>query len=104
MYAEQTNIRNNVLYFPYIAVPNTVWFTRILLYWDQIGSIVPYDYIENPEMHDEYTRSLVEANLVVQVMPGMYLYNAPSVTPSFIEYLETAEPVLDARRQSFLQG
>jgi hypothetical protein len=104
MYSEQTNIRNNVLYFPYIAVPNTVWFTRILLYWDRIGSIVPYDYIENPELHDEYTRSLVEANLVVQVMPGMYLYNAPNVTPSFLEYLETAEPVLDARRESFLQG
>ncbi len=35
---------NNVLYFPYISVPSSVWFTRMLLYWDKVGSIVPRDY------------------------------------------------------------
>lgn len=30
-----------VLYFPYISVPESAWFTRVLLYWDEVGSIVP---------------------------------------------------------------
>lgn len=94
-------MRNNVLYFPYISVPSSAWFTRILLYWDTVGSIVPYDYIENPEMHDEYTRSLIQANLVTQVMPGMHLYRIPNLTDSFINYLESLGPGLDQRRTVF---
>jgi hypothetical protein len=89
---------NNVLYFPYISVPSSTWFTRTLLYWDTVGSIVPYDYIEKPEMHDEYTRSLVQANLVTQVIPGVHLYRIPQFTDSFIGYLESLDPVLTQRR------
>lgn len=77
-------MRNNVLYFPYISVPSSVWFTRILLYWDKVGSIVPYDYIEKPELHDEYTRSLIQANLVTQVIPGMYRDEIPNLTGSLL--------------------
>jgi hypothetical protein len=29
------------LYFPYIEVPDNVWFTQILLYWDAAATIVP---------------------------------------------------------------
>src|SRR5687767_12820338 len=92
------HMRNNVLYFPYISVPSSTWFTRTLLYWDTVGSIVPYDYIVNPDMHDEYTRSLVQANLVTQVIPGEHLYRIPQFTESFIGYLESLGPVLTHRR------
>lgn len=91
-------MRNNVLYFPYISVPSSTWFTRTLLYWDTIGSIVPSDYIGNPELHDEYTRSLVHANLVTQVIPGEHLYRIPQFTESFIGYLESLGPILTQRR------
>jgi len=33
----------NALYFPYIKVPKSAWFTRILLYWDKVGAIIPSD-------------------------------------------------------------
>lgn len=29
------------LYFPYIEVPDNVWFTQVLLYWDTAATIVP---------------------------------------------------------------
>ena len=28
------------IYYPYIKVPNSAWFTRTLLYWDEVGAIV----------------------------------------------------------------
>lgn len=32
---------DSVLYFPYVKMPSTDWFTRVLLYWDAVGRIVP---------------------------------------------------------------
>ena len=29
------------LYFPYIRVPETPWFSQVLLYWDAAAAIVP---------------------------------------------------------------
>jgi hypothetical protein len=34
-----------VIYFPYIRVPDNEWFTRVLLYWDQLGTIVPEELL-----------------------------------------------------------
>ena len=47
----------DALYFPYIKVPKSAWFTRILLYWDKVGAIIPSDYvtahnIEEPAGHN----------------------------------------------------
>lgn len=35
------------LYYPYIKVPESDWFTRVLLYWDVVGAIVPYEYVSS---------------------------------------------------------
>jgi len=35
--------KRSVLYYPYINVANSVWLRHALLYWDEIGSIVPRD-------------------------------------------------------------
>lgn len=32
---------NTILYYPKIAIPDGLWLRQALLYWDQIGSIVP---------------------------------------------------------------
>jgi uncharacterized protein DUF6236 len=37
-----------LLYYPTISVPSGSWLTRILLYWDQVGSIVPKGVREQP--------------------------------------------------------
>jgi Family of unknown function (DUF6236) len=38
-----------ILYYPTIAVPAGRWLRQALLYWDQIGSIVPHD-VENRDL------------------------------------------------------
>jgi len=57
------------LYFPHIQVPASPWFTRSLLYWDQVGTIVPQGYRAQPEELGEHTLELVRRGLVRQVFP-----------------------------------
>lgn len=58
-----------VLYYPYIRVPEDAWFTRVLLYWDEVATIVPSGYIYEPQELGEYTLGLVQEELVRQVFP-----------------------------------
>lgn len=98
-------MKNKVLYFPYINVPNSAWFTRILLYWDEVGAIVPYDFIEVPEKLDEHTRSLVQECLVKQVIPKEYIYSIPSFGDSFSKYINSLKnKVIERKRTSFRKG
>lgn len=94
-------MKTKVLYFPYIRVPNSVWMTRVLLYWDSIGTIVPFDFIRDPDNLDLYTRDLIKANLVTQVIPGMYIQKIPLFAKAFEDYLVGLGPELDRRRSVF---
>lgn len=92
---------SKVLYFPTIRVPRSAWLSRVLLYWDQVGTITPYEFVEEPDKHDPHTLRLIRANLVTQVTPGHYVGRIPRFTDSFMEYLETLGPALKERRASF---
>lgn len=81
-------MNENVLYYPYIRVPNNVWFTRVLLYWDSVGSIVPYEYANNPERLGSHMQALLTEGLVNQIFPGSYTYNVPNFVDAFIECAE----------------
>lgn len=98
-------MKNRVLYFPHINVPTSMWFTRMLLYWDEVGAIIPYDYIEDPNKLDDHTRSLIKALLVKQVIPGSYIRRIPSFKKSFFDYLESlGKDKLKNMRKSFKKG
>ena len=79
---------DNVLYFPYIRVPNKPWFTRTLLYWDSVGSIVPAEYIRHPERLGSHMQSLLTEGLVKQILPGRYIYEVPNFVDAFIDAAE----------------
>jgi len=79
---------DNVLYFPYIRVPDNEWFTQVLLYWDQVGSIVPYEYVEAPEKLGPHMRRLVQVGLVNQIFPGQYTDSIPRFAEAFLEYVD----------------
>jgi hypothetical protein len=81
--------KNKVLYFPYINVPNNEWFTQILLYWDEVGAIVPRDYIQEPGKLDRHMVELVRTELVKQIIPDMYSMEAGrNFAPAFIHLIE----------------
>ena len=44
MYSENEKLKSTILYYPTMEIPNTDWLRQVLLYWDEIGSIVPRNY------------------------------------------------------------
>jgi len=94
---------DNALYFPFISVPETPWFTRILLYWDQVGSIIPFEFVEEPERLSGYTRDLLTDELLTQIHPGQYLWRAPRFKDAFVDFVDSLpERELRRRREAFL--
>lgn len=94
-------MKSRVLYFPYIRVPETTWLTQMLLYWDQVSSIVPYDYVHNPESLGPYMLTLVQEQLVHQVIPGAHIGDIPMFHDRFVGFLDGLGPALDRRREDF---
>jgi Family of unknown function (DUF6236) len=79
------------LYFPYIDVPQSSTLLRVLLYWDSVGTIMPEASGANA-----WTRSLIDAGLVVPVAPGAYVAAA---APEFVNGFEALiEELIDTSR------
>lgn len=89
---------------PHIRVPDNEWFTRALLYWDEIGTIVPYGPPDEVrEILGEHTLGLMDAGLVGQGVVGD---GVPRFDEAFIELVE-ADPAIPmssaagSRRKTF---
>jgi hypothetical protein len=73
-----------------------------MLYWDTVGTIVPYAYIQSPELHDQYTLELIRAGLLRQVLPDDA---GSSLGRHFGKYLELlSDQEIDRRRRDFGMG
>jgi hypothetical protein len=92
----------NVIYFPYIRVPDSEWFNRVLLYWDQVSSIIPGEYVIDPGQLGGYMDRLIRTKLVKPINPTDYINKIPHFTDSFLAYVDSPDyPVLfdpDLRR------
>lgn len=79
----------NILYYPYINIPRTDWTLRTLLYYDNIGAIVPQEYFYNPERNYEpFMLDLVRNQLVTPIDPLEIFDNPWEVTKPFIQMIE----------------
>ena len=97
-------MKDSVLYFPFIRVPESDWLTRMLLYWDSVGTIVPYEFLQEPERLGPHTQGLVFEGLVKPVFPGGYINDLPGFEEEFIDLLLSVEPELETRRERFQTG
>lgn len=95
---------DNLLYFPYINVPKTNWTTISVLYWDNVGAIVPDIYKDHPNRLENNMLELVEAELIQQIFPYHYTYDIPNFDQAFLDLTDTAEFDLTARQNDFAQG
>ena len=66
---------NNLLYYPYINLPNTDWTIRALLYYDNISSIVPAQYFHEPEHYEPFMREVIQRELLTPINPMTVLEN-----------------------------
>jgi len=94
----------NLLYYPYINVPRTDWTIRTLLYYDQIGSIVPRNYFNEPEEYDVFMRELINRELVLPIDPMDILKKPSKVSEQFIKYVNSKEFKLKQRIANFRAG
>ena len=95
---------NGVLYFPFINVPNTGWFSRTLLYWDTVASVVPYEFAEQPERLTRHMRDLLREGLVQQVIPGSLIGGTPNFGRAFSDYLDDIDDQIESRQFDFTRG
>lgn len=97
-------MKDAVLYFPFIRVPESDWLTRMLLYWDSVGTIVPYEFLQEPERLGPHTQGLVREELIQPVYPGAYVYDLPGFEEEFLGFLHSVGPELETRRERFQAG
>jgi hypothetical protein len=62
-------MERRALYFPHIAPPEDAWFTRVLLYWDEVGTIVPTSVHGDPRYVTPAMKALLDAKLLRSVPP-----------------------------------
>jgi hypothetical protein len=85
---------DTALYFPYIQVPQSTWFTQVLLYWDNAASIVPSSIQDDQQELGSYMSELMREGLVHSVMPDRVLgYNFDVFSEGFLSILETHRPL-----------
>lgn len=91
----------NLLYYPYINIPRTDWTVRSLLYYNQVGSIVPQNYFYEPNRYDHFMREMVQNELVVPINPIEVLERPWEISESFIEYINSSDFKLRQRQKRF---
>jgi Family of unknown function (DUF6236) len=92
------------LYFPYIRVPQTSWFTQILLYWDAGAAIVPQSMHHDDAALGPYMAELVRERLVTLVRPDGELWmHQEAFKRRFVELLDTHRPIEAAGRRKWTQ-
>lgn len=85
---------SSVIYFPYIRVAPAPFMTRLLLYWDNVATIVPdqWAYMDTKGrqlMLGRFTSELVDLGLVTMAVPNYELHS--SLRP-FVKHLENLSP------------
>jgi hypothetical protein len=94
---------DGVIYYPYIRLPESAWFSRAVLYWDSVATIVPDRWIANPKYLDSYTRELVQQEIVTQLLPSYA--DLSGLADRFTHYVSHLEPnELAKRREDFIDG
>jgi len=91
----------NILYYPYINLPQNNWTIRTLLYHDSISCIVPATYFYEPERYNPFMRQLVQEQLVVPVNPMDSLDQPFNSMSKFLEYTTKSKKKRNRRRDRF---
>ncbi|POS00631.1 hypothetical protein Q361_1394 [Flavobacterium croceum DSM 17960] len=95
----------NILYYPYINIPKNDWTVRTLLYYDNIGTIVPQEYIWEPEKsYDSFMWELVRMSLVTPINPIEVFANPWEVTKPFITQISEKKLSLEKAQSRFKES
>lgn len=101
MISEMQHATTTAIYFPHIDVPQSSWFTQILLYWDKVASIVPEGLEHEDGRLNPYMQELHAAQLLDYVRPGEALSyrSGGDFDAGFIRILESKKPAPEEPRR-----
>ncbi len=95
----------DLLYYPYINIPRTDWTLRALLYYNNVGTIVPNEYYEFPEKgYDEFMLELVRCELVTPINPRLVLDRPWELIKPFLELIDRNKEKLLKAQTNFRHG
>lgn len=80
-------MRAKALYFPYIDIPDSEWLYLMLLYWDQLSSIMPSEYANNPQRLSTHMSTLVKEGLVNPIMPQVFIDDKEEFGKPFLTFI-----------------
>lgn len=92
------------MYFPYCNIPETSWTIKSLLYWDNVGIIVPLSFIENPSRHNKFTIDLLQTDLIESVFSYDYTHKVKNFDKGFIDLINEPKFPLKKRQKDFANG
>ncbi|MDV2988813.1 MAG: DUF6236 family protein [Dehalogenimonas sp.] len=81
-------MRSKALYFPYISPPEGNWLYLMLLYWDQLSSIVPFELADSPERLPPHMHILMKEGLIHPVTPAKFIEDIDAFGLPFLSYVE----------------
>jgi hypothetical protein len=89
----------DALYFPYIRTPEDAWFTRVLLYWDSVGTIVPEGLEDNSEFISPRMAELRDVGMLAPITPLAEVWQIPRFLDVFVSFLEADEGIQQLRQR-----
>lgn len=93
---------DNILYYPHINLPRTDWTLRALLYYVNVGSIVPQEYFYDPaNNYDPFMLELVRAELVTPIDPMAVLERPWEVKEPFLQLIESNKSGYEQAQKKF---
>ena len=92
---------SNLLYYPHINLPNSDWTIRAILYYENIGSIIPEQYFYEPEHFEPFMREALRNELIEFINPINALDNPGHISDVFLTYLTNTPRIIDRRREDF---
>ena len=93
---------SNLLYYPHINLPNSAWTIRAILYYENIGSIIPEQYFYEPEHFEPFMREALRNELIEFINPIDALDNPGHVSDVFLTYLTNTPRIIDRIPANFL--
>jgi hypothetical protein len=94
-------MNNKLLYFPHCNIPENSWTIKSLLYWDNVGIIVPPSFIENPNKHNKFTIDLLQTDLIESIFPYNYTHQVKNFDKGFIDLVNDPKFPLKKRQKDF---
>jgi len=89
-------LERNAIYFPYIEVPRNSWFYRVLLYWNNVSTIIPLEY-HNKSKIGPFMYELIEKKLIRPIYPDEMIKKIPKFDEEFINYISSEEYLKEKR-------